>query len=216
MRKISSFVTMDGISIVEEEVKDTDDDGMQQRSSSLDNNNNNSPIKEEGLVITEEPNNNQEELINNNNEEVIIEEPNNNERLIIDLERDRVPEVEAQPISFFDRSIPLAFGYNQNNQQEEEVVIDKGYCLCIPYNKESKCSDKLCECCLCMCCPVTLALKTCFYSISAICVTISGIEQTFCPEYGKTVFGINKPIIASCFLYSMDKCCKNLCCCIYD
>ncbi len=216
MKKVSSFVLMDGISIVEEEVEDTDD-CIQQRSSSLDNNNNNSPIKEEGLVITEEPNNNQEELINNNNEEVIIEEPNNNnERLIIDLERDRVPEVEAQPISFFDRSIPLAFGYNQNNQQEEEVVIDKGYCLCIPYNKESKCSDKLCECCLCICCPVTLALKICFYSISVICVTISGIEQTFCPEYGKTVFGINKPIIASCFLYSMDKCCKNLCCCIYD
>lgn len=158
----------------------------------------------------EEPTTNDIKTTDTTTNDTTTEEPTNsttrtNNENVINI--DLVPEVEAQQLTFFDRTLPIAFGYNPRDETEERIHIDRNYCLCIPYNKETDFSDKMCECCICLMCPVTLALKTCLYSLSAVCLTTSYIEKAFCPEFGRRIFGIQEPILTSCLMYMVEKVC---------
>ncbi len=186
-------------------------------SDNISDNETKTPVSINSLNVENEVNNNKENDDNEENGEQIENEEENNIEVI---NTTNIPEVEAQPLNFFNTSIPITMEQYmsmqnsirniQQNGNEEENEIEKYYiCNCIPCNKETSCIDKSCEFCICICCPLNLGCKICGLSIISILSISVLIEKTFCPDLGKVVFGLNDLISLRCPLSIIEYCCKR-------
>ncbi len=167
--------------------------------------------------VTESSFDNQNNIVSDENVDLSreIEENNMNNPLI---NAENIPEVEAQPLNFFNTNIPMTIeqylsmqhlSRQTQREQTEELEIEKYYiCNCIPCNKETSCIDKTCEVFICMCCPLNLGCKICGLGIFTIFTISATIEKLFCPDFGKVIFGINELLTVKCPLTIMEKCCN--------
>ncbi len=191
--------------------------------------NTNTPISINSLDVEDnEIRNNLEELNEQNenfNEQIednIIIQQNENENDNDNIELinpTEIPEVVAQPLNFFNTNIPITMeqylsmqntirNLQHQNEENENVDVEKYYiCNCIPCNKETTCIDKTCEFCICICCPLNLGCKVIGLGIFSILSVSALIEKTFCPDFGKTVFGINDLVSMRCPLSIIEYFC---------
>jgi hypothetical protein len=216
-----------------EEISDSPVSSMEIEHRINSNENNTSIISMELLQEDELENNDEihnienENIVENRNNDLTENENNTiallNENIQV-VNDENIPEVIAQPLNFMNSNIPITLeqylqvqntirniqtrGNNENEEQEREIEKYQ-ICSCLPINKESSCVDKTYEICNCICCPLNLGCKICVYSTISICLFGAFIEKTFCPNFGKNIFGINDLVCTRCPVSILEKCCGN-------